>query len=300
VALGIWALIQINALRFRKAIDQALAAPTRGVVQMSRCLWKRADLKAFAVAVTVTVGVAGSSGAMAGETEAKNLLKAMSDYLVAQKAISLTYDNSFEVVSKDQQKLQVTASGKLDMSRPDKLRVTRTGGFANIEMVFDGKTFTIIGRDANIYAQVEAPGTIDQMVDEIRDKYHKSIPGADLLLTNVYDELMQDVVDVKDLGSGVIGGRECDHLAFRAKNLDWQIWIAQGDRPYPCRFVITTTEVEMAPQYTLDIREWKAGEEVVAGDFSFKAPDGAKKLDPGELKSRKDLSDMPDNFSVGE
>jgi hypothetical protein len=300
VALGIWALIQINALRFRKAIDQALAAPTRGVVQMSRCLWKRADLKAFAIAVTVTVGVAGSSGAMAGETEAKNLLKAMSDYLVAQKAISLTYDNSFEVVSKDQQKLQVTASGKLDMSRPDKLRVTRTGGFANIEMVFDGKTFTIIGRDANIYAQVEAPGTIDQMVDEIRDKYHKSIPGADLLLTNVYDELMQDVVDVKDLGSGVIGGRECDHLAFRAKNLDWQIWIAQGDRPYPCRFVITTTEVEMAPQYTLDIREWKAGEEVVAGDFSFKAPDGAKKLDPGELKSRKDLSDMPDNFSVGE
>jgi hypothetical protein len=237
---------------------------------------------------------------MAGETEAKNLLKAMSDYLAAQKSISLTYDNSFEIVSKDKQKLQVAASGKLDMSRPDKLRATRTGGFANIEMVFDGKTFTIIGKDANVYAQVEAPGTIDLMVDEIRDKYHKSIPGADLLLSNVYDELMQDVVDVKDLGSGVIGGHECDHLAFRTGNLDWQIWIAQGDRPYPCRFVITTTEVEMAPQYTLDIREWKAGEEVVAGDFSFKAPDGAKKLDPGELKSRKDLSDMPDNFSVGE
>ena len=57
------------------------------------------------------------------------------------------------------------------MSRPDKLRATRTGGFANVEMVFDGKTFTILGKDANIYAQADVPGTVDQMVDEIRDKY---------------------------------------------------------------------------------------------------------------------------------
>ena len=70
---------------------------------------------------------------------------------------------------------------------------------------------------------------------------------------------MRDVVEVKDLGSGVIGGKECDHFAFRAKELDWQIWIAQGDRPYPCRYVITTTKVDMAPQYTLTVSDWKAG-----------------------------------------
>jgi hypothetical protein len=67
----------------------------------------------------------------------------------------------------------------------------------------------------------------------------KSVPGADLLLSNVYDALMPDVVDVKDLGSGVIDGKECNHLAFRTKELDWQIWIAEGDRLYPCRYVIT-------------------------------------------------------------
>ena len=44
---------------------------------------------------------------------------------------------------------------------------------------------------------------------------------------------MADVTDVKDLGSGVIGGVECDHLAFRAKDTDWQIWIAQGEEPIP-------------------------------------------------------------------
>jgi hypothetical protein len=261
---------------------------------------KSAGLAACTAALVLTMGLTGVTGASADETEAKALLKAMSDYLAAQKTISLSYDNSFEVVSKDKQKLQVAASGKLDMSRPDKLRATRTGGVANVEMVFDGKTFTIIGKDANVYAQAEVPGTVDQMVDEIRDKYHKPIPGADLLLSNVYDELMRDVVEVKDLGSGVIGGKECDHLAFRTKELDWQIWIAQGDRPYPCRYVITTTQVDMAPQYTLDIRDWKTGNEIAADDFSFKAPDGAKKLDPKDLKAMKVLSDMPSNFSIGE
>ena len=252
-----------------------------------------------AAALALAMTLAWVSGATADEAEAKALLKGMSDYLAAQETISLSYDNSFEVVSKDNQKLQVAASGELDMRRPDKLRATRTGGFANVEMIFDGKTFTILGKDANVYAQAETPGTIDQMVDEIRDKYHKSIPGADLLLSNVYDALMPDVVDVKDLGSGVIGGKECDHLAFRTKDLDWQIWIAQGDRPYPCRYVITTTQVDMAPQYTLEISDWKTGSEVAADDFSFEAPEGAKKLAPEELKAAKELSGMPSNFSIG-
>lgn len=251
-------------------------------------------------AFTLAMSLTGATPASADEAEAKQLLKAMSDYLAAQQKISLRYDNSFEVVSKDNQKLQVAASGKVDMHRPDKLRATRKGGFANVEMVFDGKTFSILGKNKNVYAQVEAPGTIDQMVDEIRDKHHKSIPGADLLLSNVYDALMPDVIEVKDLGSGVVHGKECDHLAFRTKELDWQIWIAQGDRPYPCRYVITTTQVDMAPQYTLDIRDWKTGDEVAADDFSFKAPDVAKKLDPEELKTGKALSDMPSNFSLGE
>ena len=72
-------------------------------------------------------------------------------------------------------------------------------------------------------------GTIDHLVDELRDKYHRPVPGADLLLSNVYEQLMPGVTNVKDLGSGVIGGIECDHLAFRTEEVDWQIWIAQGD-----------------------------------------------------------------------
>ena len=110
--------------------------------------------------------------------------------------------------------------------------------------------------------QVDIPGTLDHLVDELRDKYQRPVPGADLLLSNVYDELMRDVIDVKDLGSGVIGGTECDHLAFRAKEVDWQIWIAQGEHPYPCRYVITSKAVDQGPQYSVQISDWKTGAEL--------------------------------------
>src|SRR3989337_3942354 len=146
-------------------------------------------------------------------------------------------------------------------------------------MVFDGKTLSVLGKDTNLYVQVETPGTIEQLIDELRDKFQKPLPGARLLVLNVYDVLMADVTDIKDLGSVVIGGTECDHLAFRTKEVDWQIWIAQGARPYPCRYVITSKQVDQAPQYSVEIRAWKTGDEVAADDFSFKAPMDAKKMD---------------------
>ncbi|MEK1851218.1 MAG: DUF2092 domain-containing protein [Phyllobacterium sp.] len=236
------------------------------------------------------------SGAAAGEAEAKDLLKAMSDYLTAQKAISFAYDTNLEVVTKDHQKLLLASSGKIEMGRPDKIRATRHGGFANVELTFDGKTLTVLGKDANLYTQVEVPGTIDHLIDELRDKLHRPLPAADLLLPNVYDELMRDVTDVKDLGSGVIGGTECDHLAFRAKEVDWQIWIAQGDHPYPCRYVITASQVDQGPQYSIQISDWKTGTDVVAEDFGFKNSTDAKQVD---LKKLIDIDELPDHFAPG-
>jgi hypothetical protein len=246
------------------------------------------------VIVFAAVGSASMAVARADETQAKSLVKAMSDYLGMQKAISFDYDTNLEIVSPQQQKIGLASSGALVLNRPDKLRVTRMGGFANAEMVFDGKTLTLLGKNANLYAQIEAPGTIDQLVDVLRDKYHRPVPGADLLMSDPYNELMPLVEDVKDLGSGVIRGVECDHLAFRTREVDWQIWIAQGSRPYPCRYVITSKVVAGSPEYTLDVRGWKAGAEVASDDFKLAIPQGAKKIDPEEIP---DLNDIPAIFS---
>ncbi len=247
----------------------------------------------LAAALGLATVVPGS--ARADEAAAKSMLKAMSDYLAAQTTISFAYDTNFEVVTKDHQKILLASSGTIGLSRPDKIRASRHGGFADVEMVFDGKTLTLFGKDANLYTQVDIPGDLDHLVDELRYEYGRPLPGADLLLSNVYEELMGGVVDVKDLGSGVIGGTECDHLAFRTKEVDWQIWIAHGEQPYPCRYVITTKEVDQAPQYSIQIRDWKTGTEVATNDFVFKTAD-ARKVD---LKQLVDIDELPKQFAPG-
>jgi hypothetical protein len=247
------------------------------------------------LAAAAMVGAVCVSPANADEAQAKKLFKAMSDYLAAQKAISFAYDSTLEVVTDQQQKLGLASSGKVTLNRPDKLHATRTGGFADVEMVFDGKKLTLLGKNANVYAQVDAPATIDQLVDELRDKHHRPLPAADLLMENPYDQLMPLVTDVKDLGSGVIRGVECDHLAFRSEEVDWQIWIAQGDRPYPCRYVITSSKVKGSPQYTIDVRDWKTGDEVASDGFAVAVPQGAKELKPGDLP---DFDELPSIFTM--
>lgn len=240
----------------------------------------------------------GPAGQGASEQNAKGLLKAMSDYLDAQNAISMSYDSIFEVVSDDHEKLQIATSGTIALSRPDKIRTTRKSGFSDTEMVYDGKSLSFLGKGQNAFVQTDAPGTIDSLIDQLRDRFHRQLPGADLLQSGVYEKLMADVTDVKDLGSGVIGGVECDHLAFRAKDTDWQIWIAQGANPHPCRYVITSKGVDQAPQFTLQVREWKAGAGAGTTDFSFKPPAGAKRMKVEELKTLRETSDLPENYRV--
>lgn len=259
--------------------------------------WVKSSVVRIAVAaLSLLVGLGTPSGAGADEADAKKLLKAMSDYMAAQKAISFAFDATLEVITKEEQRLALASSGTVTLQRPDKIRATRAGGFADIEMLFDGETLTLVGKNANLFTQIEVRGSIDHLIDELRNTYDRPLPAADLLLSNAYDELMLDVVDVKDLGSGVIDGVECDFLAFRKQEVDWQIWIAHGDRPYPCRYVITSKGIAQGPQYSIQIRDWKTGDEVAADDFSFKNPTKAKQVNLNDLQG---MSDLPAHFKRG-
>ena len=196
--------------------------------------------------------------AQAQSDDAAKILKSMSDYVNGQKSLSITFDSDIEVITDSLQKLQFTSSGQVQLSRPDKLRATRTGGYKDVEIVFDGKTLTMNDKDANGFAQIDSAGSVDQLIDVLREKHGVVAPGADLLLSNAFDVMMADVVESAHVGKGVIDGVECDHLAFRNIDTDWQIWIEAGARPIPRKYVITSKGVTGAPQYTLRIKEWRS------------------------------------------
>ncbi len=249
--------------------------------------------------LAVAVGAVGLPRASAAEAEALALLKGMTTYMAAQQAMSFRYDADLDVVTTEQQRLTLASSGTVSLARPGRVRSTRSTGFADIETVFDGSTFTLLGKRANVYMQVPFKGTIETLVDELKDKYRRPLPAADLLLPKAYAELTEGVTDVKDLGSGVVGGVECDHLAFRKKDVDFQIWIAQGQRPYPCRYMITSTTVPGSPQYTVQISNFQTGSAAIGQNFTFVPPQGARAISKDELKTIKSMGELPSHFVQG-
>jgi hypothetical protein len=195
--------------------------------------------------------------AQAQGDDAPKILKAMSDYLASQKTISAAFDSDIEVITSDLQKIQFASSGSFLLSRPDKLRASRTGGYADVELVYDGKTLTVYDKYHKSFVQADAPGSVDQVVDRMRNEFGVEAPGADLLLSGAYDVLIKDVVDAKHIGRGVIDGVECEHLAFRNPDTDWQLWVEVG--PHPIRTNTSSPARPLpAPQYTLRITDWKS------------------------------------------
>ncbi len=204
----------------------------------------------------------------------------MSDYVGSLKTIELTFDSDIEVITPELEKIQFTNSGETLLSRPDKLRAHRVGGYSDVTLYFDGKTASIWGKSINGYAQIDAPGTVDHLIETLRAGHGVAMPGADLLLSNPYDVLVADVQEAKYIGRGVINGRECEHLAFRNFDTDWQLWVETGKTPFPRKMVITSKTVNSAPQYTLSVKSWKAGVQPGRDAFSFAPPAGAKSSIP--------------------
>jgi hypothetical protein len=235
-------------------------------------------------------------GAWAQAGDAKAMLKAMSDYVGRQQTIELSFDSDIEVITPQLEKIQFTNSGDALLQRPNKLRAHRVGGYADVAVSFDGKTVSILGKHLNAYAQFEAPGSVDQLFEALRDGHGVALPFSDLLLTNSYAALAAGILDAKYIGRGVIDGRECEHLAFRNFDTDWQLWVEVGASPIPRKMVITSKTLNAAPQYTLRVKTWKTDVRPAPDAFVFMPPANAQRLSSDDLIG---LDELPPETSTG-
>ena len=78
-----------------------------------------------------------------------------------------------------------------------------------------------------------APGTIEGTLDFVRDSLGLIIPISDLVYSNAFPLLMQDVTFAAVVGKAFIGGVKCDHLLFSRPGVDFQVWVADSGKPLP-------------------------------------------------------------------
>jgi hypothetical protein len=213
------------------------------------------------------------------DPEAARILKRMTDHIGGLQQFGLDTAYTVEVVLMSGQKIQYTGAARTAVRRPNRLRAERAGDIVRQSFYYDGRTLTLFNPDDHYYASVPAPGTLDTMIDFARDSLDVVAPAGDLITEDAYTRLMAAATSGFVVGKSAIDGVRCDHLAFRGQDIDWQIWIEDGDRPLPRKYVITTLDVAGTPQFEITMSNWTTTPDVSAHEFEFVPPSGAKKIE---------------------
>jgi hypothetical protein len=144
---------------------------------------------------------------------------------------------------------------------------------------YDGKTVTVLDREANVYATTEVPPTIDAALDYLVNQYDLILPLVDFLYSNVYGVLTEQVESGNYLGVHMLGNRKTHHLVFRQELVDWQIWIDEGKKPLPGKLIIHYKRERGCPRYTVVFDEWNLSPSMKEDIFHFVAPTNALKVE---------------------
>jgi hypothetical protein len=218
------------------------------------------------------------------DADAEARLKAMSDYMGGLKSFSAETYVIDEQIMGDGFKLAALRSGSIKMQRPDKLYLSRTGVILDQEVFFNGKELVLYGKNLKKVLAVPAKGDIDTALDTATEIFDGEVQGRDLLSNDIYTPMMDAITESASLGVVKIGDRECRQLAFRTDEVDMQLWVEEGDKPFPCRYTITSKWTYAAPQYTVTFVNWQTDPKFAAGDFTFTAPKGVEKVDVEAFK----------------
>jgi hypothetical protein len=99
-----------------------------------------------------------------------------------------------------------------------------------------------------------------------------------MFLSRLPSELDRRVRSVETVEKSTILDVPCMHLAARAEDVDFQIWIPSNGEPLPRRIVITYKNQEGQPQFWANFTDWNLSSKPSDYLFTFTPPEGARRI----------------------
>jgi hypothetical protein len=229
-----------------------------------------------------TAGAAQTAAPPADPTPAQyalGLLKRATDRLSAASNFTFKTTSSVEVPSPVGQTLNYFSSAEVAVRRPNMLMAKKTGDGPAFDLYYDGKTFGAIDPKLKLYAQMAAPPTLDALIPLVLEKTGIHFPYADVLYSDVYGVVTKDLTSAYWVGKTTIDGVVCDHLAFAAPGLEWQIWLGPEKDPLPRRLAVTYLTLERQPRFLVNFSDWNLKARFSDKRFEFKQPADAKPIE---------------------
>lgn len=235
-----------------------------------------------AMLLTALVSHAGKEPAVATleqDTEAREILSKMADALSQAAGFSVMVRSSYDAVQEDGQHIEFGEKRNILLQRPDRLRVDveRSDGDKGL-VIFDGQTITAFKANDKVYAQVEKAGSVDNAIVHLVRDLQTPFPLARMFLSTFSGDIEKWAESVSYVEDDLLTNPPTDHLAGRAADVDFQVWVAQGELPLPQRIILTYRNEPGQPQFRADFIDWALEPEADAARFTFAPPEDAEKI----------------------
>ena len=212
------------------------------------------------------------------DPDAVEALRKMSAYLSTLPGFELTSKTSLDLVTVDGQKLTFDGVARYKARRPNGLVLEVSSDLKTRKYFYDGKEFTVLAPELGYYATVPAPATIRETLDTLYQKFGVELPLDDLFRwSEPGGTRAEKLTSAFDVGSATIEGVDTEQYAFREGDIDWQIWITEGDKPLPVKVVIVDRTDPALPAYVARL-SWNTSPTFAADDFTFHPPSGARSI----------------------
>jgi hypothetical protein len=139
-----------------------------------------------------------------------------------------------------------------------------------------GTSLALYSPTDNMYARHDATATVGQLLDNLRMNLGVVMPGADLIYPNAFDIIMSGATSATVLGKSIVKGTICHHLAFSSPDADVQVWVADGEKPLPCKYVVTDKSTPELISTVSVLSEWDFATVPPDSEFEFVPPEGAQ------------------------
>lgn len=244
---------------------------------MKTRLAMRLCFTAAAACLAISAGFAQEKAATTIDPQAIAALEKMGAYLRSLKSFEVMGTTLTDDVIENNMKIQLAGNTKLEVRRPDRMRVEKLSDRKDRQLFYDGKSITLYGPSVKYYATVPAPPTVRETIEMLTQKYGIEVPLADLFYWGTDKAPVKDIKNAYYLGPATVDGTQTDHYAFRQEGVDWQVWIERGNSPLPRKLVVTSTDEPAQPSYTAMLR-WNVDPKFDESVFTFTPPPGAMRI----------------------
>jgi hypothetical protein len=219
-------------------------------------------------------------GTPAAAAEGERLMRSMSDTLAAAPAFRFTTDESLEPIAGTGGRVLRFSRGAT-VRRPNAMAFELDGSAetpADVSAYYDGTSVSLRDNRNGVWATATAPGTLDEMFDDVARRYGMPVPIADVAYSVPYEAFIGRTTKGGFVGRETIDGVRCARLDYADEFVDVRIWIPSRGQPLPKRLELVYKQASGSPKARIEFESWDLAPKIADGAFTFQAGDAAKQV----------------------